>query len=293
MTFRSLSSSSYTIILMLSYLTSFKCNIVHSFTPISIVPSSLCSIRSNTSPSPSTPTTQTSLTAKKPSKKQKSKKVRAVRTTFGNRTKSSSGFGGGAIESCDCGSNVGYRNCCGRIHSDAKAFAEAGAEAVVRARYTAYAKREIDFIIGSTHPLNKDFMTDIDHWKKTIATNCYDNFELKNCKILNETYETNQDNNNNGDATTDTTTDTSTNNSSNSNVAKVTFVATMTQIDSREKTSFMETSTFERGGVHVRGGAWMYKSGVVEPVILEEEVEVEMEDCGDDEGGGGVDGRLG
>jgi len=181
--------------------------------------------------------------------------------------------------------------CCGKIHSDAAAFANANPEAVVRARYTAYAKREIDFIIGSTHPLNKDFMTDIDHWKKTIATNCYDNFELKNCKILDETYGANEDGGGDDDtADTQSSSSSSSNTSSNSNVAKVTFVATMTQIDSREKTSFMETSTFERVGVHVRGGAWMYKSGVVEPVILEE---VEEEDSGGDEGGGGGDGGDG
>jgi len=28
---------------------------------------------------------------------------------------------------------------------------------------------QIDFIIGSTHPLNKNFISDIEHWKKTIA----------------------------------------------------------------------------------------------------------------------------
>jgi hypothetical protein len=46
----------------------------------------------------------------------------------------------------------------------------------------------------------------------------------------------------------------------------------MIQVDTREKTSFMETSTFERAGKHIREGAWLYKSGIVEPVhILEDE----------------------
>jgi len=100
--------------------------------------------------------------------KKKKKSKRAVRTSAGNRIKSSSGFGGAAIELCPCGSGVGYMKCCGTLHNNAVAYANAKAEAVVRARYTAYAKREIDFIIGSTHPLNKDFITDIEHWKKTI-----------------------------------------------------------------------------------------------------------------------------
>lgn len=99
--------------------------------------------------------------------KQKKKK-RATRNTVGNRTKSSSGFGGAAVEECPCGSGLGYMKCCGRIHSDSRAYGNASAEEVVRARYSAYAKREIDFIIGSTHPLNSNFMTDIEHWRETI-----------------------------------------------------------------------------------------------------------------------------
>lgn len=54
-------------------------------------------------------------------------------------------------------------------------------------------------------------------------------------------------------------------------VAEVQFVATMMQIDSRERTSFMETSTFERAGKHIREGAWLYKSGVVETVPVDDE----------------------
>jgi uncharacterized protein YchJ len=118
-----------------------------------------------------------------------SKNKRATRNTVGNRTKSSSGFGGAAIEACPCGSSLGYMKCCGKIHNDPKSYGHATAEQVVRARYSAYAKREIDFIIGSTHPLNKDFITDIQHWKDTIAMNCYDNFELKKCEILDESYD--------------------------------------------------------------------------------------------------------
>lgn len=49
----------------------------------------------------------------------------------------------------------------------------------------------------------------------------------------------------------------------------------MTQIDSREKTAFQEVSTFERAGKHIREGAWLYRSGVVEPVPVDDE---EMEE---------------
>ena len=107
-------------------------------------------------------------------KKSKTKK-RAVRNTVGNRTKSSSGFGGAAVEECPCGSELGYMKCCGKIHKDANAYAAALPSQVVRARYSAYAKREVDFIVGSTHPLNKDFMSDIEHWKETIRYACCTN----------------------------------------------------------------------------------------------------------------------
>lgn len=70
--------------------------------------------------------------------------------------------------------------------------------------------------------------------------NCYDNFELTSCEILSESF----------DDDTET--------------ATVQFVANMIQVDSREKTAFMETSTFERGGEHLCGGAWLYRSGEIQ-----------------------------
>ena len=57
----------------------------------------------------------------------------------------------------------------------------------------------------------------------------------------------------------------------------------MTQVDTREKTSFMETSTFERAGKHIREGAWLYKSGVVEAVPNADDDNNDDEDDGDDE----------
>jgi len=182
-------------------------------------------------------------------------KKRATRNSVKNRTRSISGFGGAAIEPCPCGSSSGYMKCCGKLHKESKVYGAAKAEQVVRARYSAYAKREIDFIIGSTHPLNKAFMTDIEHWRETIETNCYDNFELTKCLIIDEEHE--------GDG--------------EKQIARVKFIATMIQIDSREQTSFMETSTFERAGKHIREGAWLYKSGEVEPVeIVEKEISADL-----------------
>lgn len=166
------------------------------------------------------------------------------RTTIGNRTASTSGFGGASKEPCPCGSGLGYMKCCGIIHKKEDKFGLATAEQIVRARYSAYAKREVDFIIASTHPLNEhNFMADIDHWRETIRTNCYDNFELKECKILSELYDEGE---------------------GMDQIATVKFEASMVQVDSREKVSFVETSKFKRGGQHIRRGAWLYLSGDIE-----------------------------
>ena len=174
---------------------------------------------------------------------------------------SSSGFGGAAAAPCPCGSGLGYAKCCGKLHKDPKAFAFATAEQVVRARYSAYAKRVVDFIVGSTHPMNKGFMSDIEHWKEQIRINCYDNFILNSCEIVEEIYEGEGD----------------------SQTAKVKFVAKMTQVDSREKSAFMETSTFERAGKHIADGAWLYKEGVIETAPGFPDAPEEDEESDDDD----------
>jgi SEC-C motif-containing protein len=200
----------------------------------------------------------------------KSSKQTTKTSNTKNKKLSTAGFGGAAIAPCPCGSDTGYMKCCGRLHKDPKDYADASAEQVVRARYSAYAKREVDFIVGYTHPLNKNYISDIEHWKETIRTNCYDNFELTSCEILSETYESDAEGAN--------------------QVAKVKFVAKMTQVDSREKTAFMETSTFERAGKHIAKGAWLYKEGIIEPapgmpeaLNLDEELKKEEMSKGRDE----------
>jgi uncharacterized protein YchJ len=69
--------------------------------------------------------------------------------------------------------------------------------------------------------------------------NCYDNFKLTKCKILEETYE-------------------------REDTALVKFIAHMIQVDLNEKTSFAETSTFERISDPHSPGPWLYKSGIVQ-----------------------------
>ena len=95
----------------------------------------------------------------------------------------------------------------------------------------------MDFIVDSTHPDNPSFDKDIEHWKDTIAKNCYDNFHLNKCVILEENYE--------GEGADE--------------VATVRFEAHMTQRDTKERSAFLETSTFTR---HPKSGSWLYKLGM-------------------------------
>jgi len=81
---------------------------------------------------------------------------------------SGGGFGVAALEPCPCGSSESYSRCCGKLHKDVNAYKSAKAEQVARARYSAYAKKQADFLMATTHPLHKDFNTDLKQWKEQI-----------------------------------------------------------------------------------------------------------------------------
>jgi len=54
-----------------------------------------------------------------------------------------------AILSCPCTSNMAYQECCGRYHNGALA---ASAHSLMRARYSAYAQHNIEFIKSTSLP---------------------------------------------------------------------------------------------------------------------------------------------
>jgi len=56
--------------------------------------------------------------------------------------------------SCPCGSTLSLEQCCGPILAGERPAATA--EAMMRARYTAYTRHDIDFIMNSTHPDGRD-----------------------------------------------------------------------------------------------------------------------------------------
>ena len=201
------------------------------------------------------------------SKKTKNKKVKKKRPGSGSTTATGSGggFGGAALQICPCGSGSSYNDCCGKIHSDVNMFRRASPSDVVRARYSAYARRDADFLIASTHPSHKDWKPpgkDRSSWKETIKTNMYDNFDFNNCIIvredmiispspaagaLDEKDEKKDDDNDDDD-------------DGKEEEAVVQFIAEMTLSATGEKTSFMETSTFAKKS----DGPWLYREGTIE-----------------------------
>lgn len=54
---------------------------------------------------------------------------------------------------CSCSSGIDFTQCCGPVLSGEKAAATA--EALMRARYTAYARGDIDFVMNSTLPSSR------------------------------------------------------------------------------------------------------------------------------------------
>ncbi|WP_367209539.1 YchJ family protein [Sphingobacterium sp. R2] len=65
---------------------------------------------------------------------------------------------------CPCGTGINYDECCQQIHRcHAKAHT---AEALMRARYSAFVKKEIDFLYRTFHPSTRRFQNKqaIGHW---------------------------------------------------------------------------------------------------------------------------------
>jgi len=70
------------------------------------------------------------------------------------------------METCPCGSAQAYSLCCEPLIRGEKAAQTP--EALMRARYSAYAKTEVDFIIATTHPDKREgLLTDgIRRWSE-------------------------------------------------------------------------------------------------------------------------------
>jgi hypothetical protein len=90
----------------------------------------------------------------------------------------------------------------------------------------------------------------------------YDKFDLENCVIVEEKY---------GDNDTESESETET--------ATVKFIAEMVLQETGEKTSFMETSKFEKAQ---NSGAWLYLSGEIEEPPGDDDDDNDNEKSSDD-----------
>lgn len=66
---------------------------------------------------------------------------------------------------CPCGSGGKLKKCCARLHVGTPA---SDAQALMRARYSAYAAGHVDFILATTHPDCAEFKKDTAAWRREV-----------------------------------------------------------------------------------------------------------------------------
>ena len=169
---------------------------------------------------------------------------------------------------CPCGIGSPYDECnCSKLHATlvkgSKAQAGGGGEPhlgsefssfkpsdIVRSRFSAYAVKNVPFIIKSTSTKNpQHYLEDYELWKGRLEDDCYESFSLKKCEILSTTYDPSIE-------------------LREGDECKVEFKAYMRDKQSGEEMSFIELSTFrweEIGdGKDEKGLGWLYSFGDVE-----------------------------
>ncbi len=87
----------------------------------------------------------------------------------------SSAFG---TEPCPCGRPLQYADCCGLYHAGAAA---PDAESLMRSRYSAYVRRDVDYLLASWHPSTRpaelsldDSATGRTHWLGLTVQHAFD-----------------------------------------------------------------------------------------------------------------------
>src|SRR5579862_1043987 len=82
--------------------------------------------------------------------------------------------------SCPCHSGKKYQECCQPYHTGKL---PENALALMRSRYAAYALQLADYIMQTTHPHNKAYLSDKERWKKEIMGR-YKNTDFYDLEIL-------------------------------------------------------------------------------------------------------------
>lgn len=70
---------------------------------------------------------------------------------------------------CPCGSGLPYKKCCRPLHTGTPAPTPS---ALMRARYSAYALKKVDYIMCTTHPANPQYMSNKDAWYGDLRDYC-------------------------------------------------------------------------------------------------------------------------
>lgn len=135
-------------------------------------------------------------------------------------------------ELCPCCSGKSYSECCEIFHNGVIA---PDALTLMRSRYSAYAKKKLDYIIRTTHPENNKFQQDQANWRKEILY-FYGNTVFERLEIVNFTPHEDK------------------------NEAYVTFIAHLKQ--NSHDASFREKSYFKK-----KDGHWLYHSGTIERIV--------------------------
>ena len=81
---------------------------------------------------------------------------------------------------CPCGSGKKYSKCCKPFHKELQL--PATALELLRSRFSAYALKQFDYLINTTHPSNPEYKTNKNAWRKELQTNTqhtkFVNFEV-------------------------------------------------------------------------------------------------------------------
>ena len=181
---------------------------------------------------------------------------RAPKRSERKAARSGKGFGGGgtglnydrvavAEKECVCGSGETYGVCCGPEHA---AGGGNDVERVMRARYAAFAQRQPDFLMRTTHPEGEEWNSDTAAWKKELL-GFTDSFFFAGLKV--------------GEVKT-----------LGDDKASVKFTANLVRKEGVIPFDLEETSEFVRGA----DGNWLYTHGDVEMTQSTLEGNKEVED---------------
>jgi len=96
-------------------------------------------------------------------------------------------------ESCACGSRESYGDCCLPILEDSNAAKAAMPVQLLKARYTAYTKELVDFIMDTTHPSAGDWRDDRERWSAELKDFCrcvrFEKMDVLQHRVVSESVE--------------------------------------------------------------------------------------------------------